>query len=157
MICGLLQSPTAAWLQARHPVFGAALAWLRSMPAAPADGIIELDGPEFYVNVHGYATKPLEICRWESHRHTIDIQYCISGGEAIDWTQSGLAPMSDYDESKDAEHWRDTGGPRTRLGMVPGMFVLFLPNEPHRPKVFDGEHSEVRKLVFKIDVKRLGP
>jgi YhcH/YjgK/YiaL family protein len=40
--------------------------------------------------------------------------------------------------------------------MIPGTFAIFFPNELHRPKVFDGENPNVRKLVFKIHARRLG-
>lgn len=158
MITGLLDSTTTRWLETKHPALQTAFDWLRAMPASPPDGITELDGPELYVNVHGYDTKPAEQCRWESHRHTIDIQYCIAGGEAIDWTHAGrLDSLNDYDATKEVEHWKgDDALIATRLKMLPGSYVLFVPNEPHRPKVYDGQHPSIRKLVFKIDAKRLG-
>src|SRR3954468_24274867 len=100
MICDLLHSSTTTWLEAEYPALLAAFGWLRAMPANPAEGITELDGPEFYVNVHGYDTKPADQCRWESHRHTVDIQYCIAGGECIDWSQPGtMESLFDYDAS----------------------------------------------------------
>lgn len=156
MICDILDSRTTAWVQDRYPSLRMAFDWLRAMPEHPADLIEELDGPQMYVNVHGYETKASAQCRWESHRHTVDLQYCISGGEAIDWTPFGLEPLGDYAEAKDAEHWRDAGSPSTRLIMRPRSFVLFLPNELHRPKISDGVNPGIRKLVFKIHASRLG-
>lgn len=37
-----------------------------------------------------------------------------------------------------------------RLHMTPGMFAVFFANEPHMPKLFDGIHVSVHKLVIKI-------
>lgn len=151
MIYDLLHSPTRLWLDRRHAVLRTSFEWLEAMPADQPDGITELDGRDFYVNVHRYATKPVENCRWESHRITVDLQCCITGGELIEWAPaSRLELLRDYDESKEVEHWRGDDLPCTSLRMVPGSFVLFAPNELHRPQLADGANVEVRKLVFKI-------
>jgi len=157
MISDSLRSATSNWLEGRHPVMAAAFEWLRTMPADAPDGITELGGPDFYVNVHGYTTKPVEQCRWESHRRTVDVQYCIRGGELIQCTPvRALESLGDYVETKDVEHWRDGQLPATVLRMNPERFVIFLPNELHRPQIFDGTHPDVRKLVVKIGAHRLG-
>jgi biofilm protein TabA len=158
MISDVLRSTTSEWLEHRYATLATVFQWLRAMPSDAPDGITQLAGDDFYVNVHGYATKPAEECRWESHRRTVDVQYCISGGELIHWTPTGtLDGLGDYVEPpKDVEHWRDSRAPATVLRMTPGRFVIFLPNELHRPKVIDGTHPDVRKLVVKIGAHRLG-
>ncbi len=146
-----LDSTTAHAIETRFPVLREAFAWIRAMPAHQPDGITELRGTDMYVNVHGYATLPAPECRWESHRHTIDVQYCISGGEQIEWLPSGaLRSMDDYNAAKDAEHWHASEIAATRLSMFAGAFVVFLPGELHRPKIADSTHADVRKLVVKI-------
>jgi len=151
MILEQLNSPTAAWLAQHHAVLREAFAWIRALPADAPEGITELRGRDMYVNVHGYATLPAAECRWESHRHTIDVQYCIRGGEMIDWLPAGsLAPRNDYVEAKDTEFWHPSAARPTQLVMTPGTFALFLPGELHRPKGYDGTNAAVRKLVVKI-------
>ncbi len=152
-----IDSVTARTLESRFPALRKAFAWIRAMPPTPADGITELRGPAMYVNVHGYATLPADQCRWESHHHTIDVQFCIGGGEQIDWLPDGtLAPMNNYDAEKDTEHWRSAEATSpTRLRMFPRAFVVFLPGELHLPKIADGSHPEVRKLVVKIQAHLL--
>jgi YhcH/YjgK/YiaL family protein len=151
MILEQINSPTATWLEQRHAVLREALGWIRNVPRNAPDGIIELRGREMYANVHGYATLPAAECRWESHRHTIDVQYCLDGGEAIDWLPAGsLAPKNDYVQAKDTEFWIPAATRSTQLVMTPGTFVLFLAGELHRPKGHDGTHDSVRKLVVKI-------
>lgn len=122
------------------------------MPAEVAEGITELRGRDLYVNVHSYATAAAAGCRWESHRHTIDVQYCITGGEIIDWLPSGsLMPQQDYAIDKDTEHWQPaTTGRPTQLMMASGTFALFFAGELHRPKVSDRSNRGIRKLVVKI-------
>jgi YhcH/YjgK/YiaL family protein len=151
MVFEQINSPTATWLEGKHSVLREAFAWIRALPAHAPDGITELRGREVYVNVHGYDTLSATQRRWESHRQTIDVQYCISGGEVIDWLPAGaLAPQNDYGADKDTEHWQSSATRPTQLVMTPGTFVLFLAGELHRPKLHDGTNAAVRKLVVKI-------
>jgi biofilm protein TabA len=157
MIHDILDSITTDWMQQRNPVLTEAFNWIRSMPIQTLEGISELCGSEMYVNVHGYETLPVTECRWESHRHTVDLQYCIEGGEIIEYLPAlSLEPAGDYDLSKDTQKWRGEERPVTRLRMLPRVYALFLPNELHRPKVSDGAHPGVRKLVVKIQGHLLG-
>ena len=49
---------------------------LLSRPA----GKYAIDGERLFVIIQDYTTKPVEQCRWESHRKYIDIQYMLAGG-----------------------------------------------------------------------------
>lgn len=140
---------------ARHfhgePALLRALAWIRAMIPDHPDGIVELDDDTMYVNVHRYATQPREACAFESHRRYVDLQYCIAGGELIDYCRLDEVVQSrPYDERKDFLYHQ----PALRyavLRMTPGDFAVFYPEDAHRPKVGDGQHDAVRKLVVKID------
>ena len=152
MITDQLRSATTEWLSRQSPVIYEAFAWIAAMPNSPDDGTTELHGRLMYAMVQSYATKAAGECRWESHRHTIDIQYVFEGGEAIDYLRPGqLEPIDDYAEARDVEHWRPVVPPAATLRLSPGTFVIFLAGEPHRPKVHDGANAAVRKLVIKID------
>jgi len=156
MIVDQLESPMTEWLSLQSDVFAEAFAWLRSMPEAPAYGITELRGRPFYVNVMSYDTKPVERCRWESHRHTIDIQYIFGGGEAIDFQHPGvLTPNNDYDADGDVEFWQPTTSPVATVLLTPGTYVVFWAGEPHRPQGISGAHTSVHKAVMKIDARLL--
>lgn len=151
MIHDSLDSITTRWLERRYPALREAFGWLREKLKNLPEGISELRGSEMYVNVHGYETLPVTDCRWESHRHTVDLQYCIAGGEIIEYLPApSLETAGDYDPSRDTQKWRGEEMPVTRLHMFPMVYALFLPNELHRPKIFDGVHPVVRKLVVKI-------
>jgi biofilm protein TabA len=150
MIADRIGSATAAALKRIHPIMKTALSWIETMPVETADGRIDFDGDDLYVNVHGYPTRRVEECQWESHRHTIDLQYCISGAEVIECLPQGtLRPVEDYSAVGDVEHWH-AEGEASRIRMMPGTFVIFLPNELHRPQLPDMAAKRVRKLVFKI-------
>ena len=110
-----------------------------------------------YVNVHGYETRERPGCLWESHRHTVDIQFCISGGELIDWGL-GLpaSPSVRYNAEKDTDFWASDTPVVQTLSMVQGLLVVFFPGELHRPMMVDGQHGTVKKLVVKIDASLVG-
>jgi biofilm protein TabA len=145
-------------LLAAIPSLRLALEKLRELPADSADGITELLGRELYVNAHGYDTRPRENCAWESHRHTADVQFCIYGGECIDWLE-GLPATSScaYDAERDFETWRLPGQAYRTATLAPGEYVVFLPGELHRPMIGDGVHTAIRKAVVKINAKLLSP
>jgi biofilm protein TabA len=157
MIHDTLNTLTTEQLCEWSPVFREAFEWIRGLPECPPPGITELRGRSLYVNVHGYDTLPVGQCLWESHRHTIDLQYCIAGGEIIEWgSGSGLEAQGDYHAEKDTQKWRrEPPEPCTQLQMFPGTYAIFLPNELHRPKIHDGVNDGVRKLVVKISAELL--
>jgi YhcH/YjgK/YiaL family protein len=136
----------------RNAVWREAFDWISRLPAAPAHGIYELRNRQVYANVHGYETRPREACRYESHRVYVDVQYCIVGGEIIEWHPLGdLRPKDEYDGAKDVMHHHSPMQPGAMLRMVPGSFAIFFPEDGHMPKVADGVHPRVEKLVVKID------
>jgi YhcH/YjgK/YiaL family protein len=152
MLCGKLDVLDTYTGVLAHPVWVEALNWLRAMPPGIVPGIHRLRGGSMYANVRGYDTKPREACRYESHRRYIDFQYCISGGECIEWQPlPDLAPKDEYDETKDVVHFYAPEQPAAILRMTPGSFALFFPCDGHMPKVSDGTNSHVNKLVIKID------
>ena len=136
----------------RGPVWVDALNWLRSMPIDIAPGIHPLRGEHMFANVHGYQTLAREACRFESHRRYIDLQYCISGGERIEWEAlDTLIANDEYDAQKDVQHYQSPEHPSGILRMRPDTFAIFRPEDGHMPKIADGIHPEVAKVVIKID------
>lgn len=140
-----------------HGVWIEALRWLRTMPADLTPGIHPLRGEQMFANVHGYETKPREACRYESHRRYIDLQYCIHGGEVIDWHPTGALEATDaYDAVKDAIHYAAPVVPDASIRMSPRSFAIFFPSDGHMPKVTNQRDARVEKLVIKIERKSLG-
>jgi YhcH/YjgK/YiaL family protein len=156
MIFGKLHDKETYWLADRDPVLKRVFDWLKSMPETQPSGIIELEGRSLYVNVHGYETLPRDECVFESHRVYADLQYCISGGELIDYAWRGdLGPVRGaYDQERDFV-FNDPPPRFSTLVMESGCFGIFLPSDAHRPRVYDGCHPNVKKLVVKIDLALL--
>ncbi|MBL9138391.1 MAG: YhcH/YjgK/YiaL family protein [Verrucomicrobiales bacterium] len=124
--------------------------WLRRLPPDPEPGIRELRGPDLYVNIHGYETLPVAECRYESHRKYVDLQYCIRGGETIDWQRTvHLVPDGPFQMAKDVQFYLPAESHAT-LRMTDGNYAIFFPTDGHRPKQSDGRHPTVFKLVIKV-------
>ncbi len=129
------------------------------LPLTPQShlGIRRLDGEEMLLNVHEYQTRNESDCCWESHQHTIDIQYVIDGGEFVDWTLSDeLTPSQPYDASRDVQNYLDTVGKSfCRLPLFKGYFAVFFPCDAHRPQLSNSVDGRVYKAVVKIDTRLL--
>lgn len=133
------------------PAFRKVLGWIQQLSAAPDNGITELQGQDLFINIHDYETMQRELCNWESHRHTADLQFCISGSEFIDWTPVLPNLLSlNYDATRDFEFWPEQIEVVNTIHLTPGSFVIFLPGELHRPMISDGANSKINKAVAKI-------
>ena len=133
-----------------HPIWCKAIDWLKEMSPDIKAGIYEIQGKDMFVNVHGYDPLPRDKCRYESHQKYVDLQYCIRGGELIDWClRSNMEPDGHYDYEKDLQYYKSNPADSV-LHMIPGRFAVFYPSDTHRPKIEDGIETAVYKLVIKI-------
>lgn len=148
-------SDTAQWQPfINSPVFKKSLSWISEQAGSFTEGIHELGEPGWFVNVHGYTTQARELCAWENHTATIDIQYMIEGVEGIDVIAvEKLGPPTVYKAESDSQKFGPYAGPATQLVLSSGEFTIFLPGEAHRPKVAIHEPSALKKLVVKVSVK----
>jgi len=150
MLVAHLTNPGTYDLLLKGTVWQSVLDWLRQMPVSIAEGVYELRCRDVYVTVQSYATTPRAQCRFESHRDYVDLQYCITGGEIIEWTPTAeLTAQTTFDSDKDIQFYQlPTEGFAIR--MVPGRFAVFAPEDGHSPKISDGVHPQVKKLVVKV-------
>ena len=134
------------------PVWGLCLDWLRTLTPETPLGTYELDGPTLHASVQEYTTQERPVCRFESHREHIDIQYTIAGIETIDWIpRDALSPDGPF--GNDVQFWHPADG-YTPITQSVGRFSIFFPNDAHRPKVIHGQPTLIRKVVIKIPVTR---
>jgi biofilm protein TabA len=128
--------------------------WLLDSASTAELGTYQLGKNGWYANVHQYHTREQYKCVWESHQHTIDIQYILSGTERILW-----APISQLEGpvrtlvDVDRQEWSLNGLsdiPPTSLEMNAGNFVIFMANEGHCPMIANGTPQIIRKTVIKI-------
>ena len=159
MIFGRINQSHSYRALLEHPVWQTAFSALDTLTVDTPLGITELNGEKQYLNVHEYETLPREECRFEHHRHTVDLQYIIAGGERIDWAPTWeLEPDGDYLDHKDFQYLQPPGGQASDLSNVyltAGYFAIFYPSDAHRPKINDGIYKGVYKAVVKIDLSLL--
>jgi YhcH/YjgK/YiaL family protein len=113
-------------------------------------GRYEVQGKDLFYMVDGYTTQPVDQCRLEMHQKYMDIQFIISGVEGIGYAAlDGLTVATPYNGEKDVAFYEPPADQST-LVLTAGMFAIFWPNEPHRPKICVQNPGPIRKIVVKI-------
>lgn len=138
-----------------HSVWRSAFEWLNAMPKDIAVGEYPLRGRDQFVSVQEYATVPPNEARFESHRAYVDLQYTISGAEAIDWIPRDVLVENGAFEN-DVQFWMPPKDGFSRIIQWPGRFSIFYPEDAHRPKLAVGNEPKVKKLVIKTLLSILG-
>jgi biofilm protein TabA len=116
-----------------------------------ADGNYELDGRNIYYMLTSTTTALAAEKKYEIHEKYIDVHYVLKGHESIWYTDvESLAPLTEYDEQKDIRFYKDGPGSESVLGAED--FIIFFPNEAHKPLCAVGNPAPLRKVVVKIIV-----
>lgn len=112
----------------------------------------ELEGESYY-NVDVYMPKSLELCRYESHKKYIDIQYMIEGEELIYVTDiKNLQVSEQYSGEKDVMFFEGGEDVKPEV-LTDGKYLIFYPQDAHKPSVRVSEvGSKVKKVVFKVKI-----
>jgi biofilm protein TabA len=121
-----------------------------------ADGEYEISGRDILFQVRDLKTKPVNQCRPEVHRKYIDVQFLHRGKEAIGVvTDTGKNEISEnLLEERDLLFYKDVKN-ETYITMIEGDFCVFFPSDVHRPGCEREGQSEIRKIVYKINVDLL--
>jgi len=154
MIYGRLNDFEALGLASLGETVQRSIAWIRNLPAEPAEGRHVLWDNSMHAVVLRYVTGGAAESRFETHRKYVDLQYTLAGSEVIDWAPRGtLANDGDYDADRDLLFHH----PGPVLGSVvkaAGFFSIYTPLDAHRPKIRAPDFESVFKLVVKIPVDR---
>jgi len=116
--------------------------------SALESGKYEIAGMDVFALVSEYDSKQHQDCRLEAHQVYADIQYIISGREAI-----GFAPLNnqtiltEYNPEKDIVFYT---GETTQLIVETGMFAVFFPQDVHRPCMQINGPVKIKKVVVKV-------
>ncbi len=119
-------------------------------PEAFTCGRHEIDGELIFMNVMEFDTQPAQSKKAELHRTYADVQLLISGIEGIEY--SALTPTRDlepYHSDDDYQLISDIPD-NSQLRMLPGMFVVFFPGEPHKPGCTLSGSGTIKKVVVKV-------
>ncbi|MDP2338153.1 MAG: YhcH/YjgK/YiaL family protein [Bacteroidota bacterium] len=111
-------------------------------------GRIDIDGNDIFALVSEYDAKKHEDCRLEAHQKYADIQYIVSGREAIGFaTLNNQTITSEYNLEKDIVFF---SGETNQLVLESGMFAVFFPQDIHRPCMQIDGPEKVKKVVIKL-------
>ncbi|MGO4110388.1 YhcH/YjgK/YiaL family protein [Paenibacillus sp. YAF4_2] len=150
MILGFL-SRESEFTSGGYPVIVEALQALRQLTEQSElpEGRVELRGDQLYINFMSFDTKRQEEQMAEKHEQYLDIHYLIEGYEQIGWSplQEGIIPSQSYDEADDYALYAPQSD-ELILNVRPGMYIVFFPNDIHRPGMGNG--VPIKKAVIKI-------
>lgn len=123
--------------------------WLRVQDLKNIEcGQYEIDGKKIYANIQEYETKTE--ANYESHRKYIDIQYMIEGKELVGVTDiSNCQTVETYNEERDLEFFSITRSEHYEE-LSEGEFLVFFPQDAHKPSMACETKSKVKKVVVKI-------
>ena len=91
----------------------------------------------------------------ELHHKYLDVQVLIRGVENIEVgaTYPGLNKYEAYHEDDDYQLTQEIDNKST-ITLVPNMFAVFYPYEPHKPCCnVNGQSAKIKKLVVKVPVE----
>ena len=115
------------------------------------EGWIEL-GEGVRASVQHYSTAPAEALKFETHEKHFDVQYLVEGIELLGCcTREGLRASAPYDETGDVTFYDDPDFAGSVL-LRAGDFVIFSPEDAHKPRVAVGAPIAVKKIVIKVPV-----
>lgn len=113
-------------------------------------GKYEIDGKEVFAMVSEYESKAHKDCRPEAHHTYADIQYIISGREAIGYAPlNNQIPTTEFNPEKDIVFY---SGETVSLNLEAGMFAVFFPQDVHRPCMQISGPEKVKKVVVKVKI-----
>lgn len=111
-------------------------------------GRYDIDGDTVFALVQRYETKPRNEGGWEAHRRYIDVQYVADGIETLGFAHiDGLTETQAYSEENDVLLLAGAGDYVTARG---GTFIIFYPEDAHRPCLAFENPAPVLKVVVKV-------
>lgn len=136
-----------------HPRFKVAFDWLQKtdMDKLPVGEKIPLDGDNIFAKLMEVDTFPSHKKTFEGHHKYIDIQMVIVGIEAmevalLEGDEEEAVPYTEAKESYKVQTQQDA-----LVVLKNNDFVIFFPQDLHKPCINHGHRSEyVKKVVVKV-------
>lgn len=136
-----------------HPVIRRAVDFLANTDFSTLeDGKYPIWGDEMYGRIMTLGAKTVQEQPAEVHRKFLDIHCLLDGAETIGWQPNDClrVPIRAYDEEQDYALF-DELQDEAFVFLKPGMYMILLPEEIHRPGLGEAAGAELRKVVVKID------
>lgn len=109
-------------------------------------GKVEISGKELFVNFATAKGKTPTEAKIETHDKMIDIQIPLSCPETMGYTPRKDLEPQEYNEEKDITFYK--GLAQQYITVMPGMFVIFFPEDGHAPCV--STETSIQKVIFKV-------
>jgi YhcH/YjgK/YiaL family protein len=108
---------------------------------------------DLWISVQEYETRPRAEKKFEGHRDYIDIQFIVSGHEAMEVCDvTRMEEKTEYDAVKDVQFFSPKGESSV-LALQAGDWAIFFPDDIHMPGVSpEGENVAVKKIVAKVKI-----
>lgn len=117
---------------------------------ATEKGKHEIDGSRLFYLISEDMTEPFEKRRAEYHARYLDIQIVLKGQEGMTFSVLPAGkPDTDWLADKDIAFLAE-GEQEKTLILNEGDFVVFYPQEVHKPLCAGGTPAPVRKAVIKL-------
>jgi YhcH/YjgK/YiaL family protein len=115
---------------------------------------IDIDGRDMFAIVRRYETLVTEEPVLEFHRKYIDVQYIVSGEEAIGWLPvEDMIVTRDYDEEKDICFGTAPSGRISYIYLPVGRVAVFYTDDGHAPGLAPGLAAGAPSSVCKVVIK----
>ncbi|MFZ6801464.1 YhcH/YjgK/YiaL family protein [Undibacterium sp. Di24W] len=117
-------------------------------------GKYPIHGDQMFALVQDPITQAWETGFPEFHERHIDVQYLLSGEEALGYLPANqeLVPHDDRLKERDIAFVAQQTH-ETRIVLTPGMYAIFFPGELHRPCRAVAQAMQIKKVVIKILAK----
>ena len=111
-------------------------------------GSYKIEGRTLFALVSEFETKAPAECRPEAHQAYADIQYIVSGREAIGHTLlEDQEVTTAYTAERDIVFFDAETKP---IILEAGMFAVFFPQDIHQPGMWVTHPEKVKKVVIKV-------
>lgn len=130
-----------------HPHLDKAIDYLTTHNLEALTEKTEVDGENVYLMPQSPTLVPFEQGKWEAHHRYADIQIALVPGETMEYIPANrIEDWTDYQEDKDCKlSFSNQKG--ISLSMAAHTFVIFFPQEPHKPCLGEGK---TQKIVVKV-------
>lgn len=127
-----------------------AIAYLKSQDLAALEPGKYVVDDDFYYLIQEYDTQAMELCKMENHDKWIDIQWIVSGEEALYTTDiSRLTVKVPYNEEKDITFYEIPAVMQKNV-LTDGSYIVLYPENGHMPKAAVDGPAAVKKCVGKV-------
>lgn len=111
-----------------------------------------IQGDDIFAIVMEYTTQSEALCKSETHKKYIDIQYIINGAEQVGFTTlHDQEPTTPYNEEGDFMFYGLENLPKFAFNT--GHFAIFFPDDIHKTMIqTDKGPDALRKVVIKVRI-----